>query len=90
MYTMVYSMLVTVSIKVRRELVELADKMVKYGIAKSRSHAFNLMIEKGLDRIREEVGFWESVYSDLERLKLSRYRVRHGKLSDLLEEGRSK
>ena len=38
---------VSVSIKVRRELVELADKMVKYGIARSRSHAFNIMIEKG-------------------------------------------
>jgi len=38
---------VTVSIKVRKELIELADKMVKYGIVKGRSQAFNMMIEKG-------------------------------------------
>ena len=90
MYTLVYFMLVTVSIKVRRELIDLADKMVRYGIARSRSHAFNLMIEKGLDRIREEVSFWESVYSDLEVLKASKFRVRHGRLSDILDEGRGR
>jgi hypothetical protein len=35
-------MRISVSIKVRREL---AAKMVRYGIARSRSHAFNVMIE---------------------------------------------
>jgi len=30
------------------EIVELADRMVRYGIARSRSHAFNIVIEKGL------------------------------------------
>ena len=40
-------MSVTVSIKVRREIVELADKMVGLGLARSRSHAFNIMIERG-------------------------------------------
>ena len=39
-------MSVTVTIKVRRELVEVAKKMVKYSIAKSRSHVFNIMIER--------------------------------------------
>jgi len=36
-----------VSIKVRREIAELADKikMVKYGLARSRNHAFNVLIE---------------------------------------------
>ncbi len=29
------------TIKVRREVMELADKMVRYGIARSRSHAIN-------------------------------------------------
>ncbi|MEM3974713.1 MAG: hypothetical protein QW320_10130 [Ignisphaera sp.] len=38
------------SIRVRRELVELADKMVKYGIARSRLHAFNIVIREGLSR----------------------------------------
>jgi len=39
-------MSITVSIKVRREIVDLADKMVGYGLAKSRSHAFNILIER--------------------------------------------
>jgi hypothetical protein len=49
-------MSVTVTIKVRRELVELADKMISYGLAGSRSHAFNIMIEKGLKEVLGEVG----------------------------------
>jgi len=32
-------MSISVSIKVRKELAELADKMVRYGIARGRSHA---------------------------------------------------
>ncbi len=83
-------MLVTVSIKVKKELVELADKMVEYGIARSRSHAFNIMIEKGIDRIQEEIRFWDSVYDELKRLRSSKTRIRHGKLSDILEEGRTR
>jgi len=90
MYTMVFHMLVTVSIKVKRELVDLADEMVRFGIARSRSHAFNLMIEKGLEKVKEEVQFWRSVYNELERLESSKYRIRHGKLSELLKEGRER
>ena len=41
----------TVSIKVRKELAELADKMIKLGLAKSKSHAFNIMIERGLKEV---------------------------------------
>ncbi len=82
--------LITVSIKVRKEVVDLADKMVRLGLARSRSHAFNMMIEKGLDKIREEVGFWEDTLTRLEDLSRSGYRVRHGGLSSLLEEGRSR
>jgi len=40
-------MSVSVSIRVRREIVELAGKMVKYGLARSRNHAFNILIERG-------------------------------------------
>ena len=40
-FTRVCTLSVTVSIKVRREPVEIADKMVRYGVARSRSHAFN-------------------------------------------------
>jgi metal-responsive CopG/Arc/MetJ family transcriptional regulator len=65
---------VTVSIKVRKELIELADKMVKYGIAKSRSQAFNMMIEKGLNKVSEEVKFWDSTREKVEELKKMNFR----------------
>ncbi len=82
-------MSVTVSIKVRKELVELADKMVRYGIARSRSHAFNIMIEKGLKNVVEEVEFWERISRRVEEYRRKGYRIRHGGLSRLLEEERS-
>jgi metal-responsive CopG/Arc/MetJ family transcriptional regulator len=81
-------MSVTVSIKVRRELAELADKMVKYGIARSRSHAFNIMIEKGLAEVLKEVEFWEGVYRRVEELERQGFRLRHGGLSELLSKER--
>jgi len=46
---------VSVSIKVRREIVELADKMVKYGLARSRNHAFNILIERAYPRSRKRL-----------------------------------
>lgn len=76
---------VTVSIKVNKELVEIADKMVKYGLARSRSHAFNLMIARGIDEIRREVEFWDNVYRKVEELERMNYRISHGGLSKLLE-----
>ena len=81
-------MSVSVTIKVRREIVELAEKMVRYGIARSRSHAFNLMIEYGLERIVEEVRFWEKLHEGVEEFKRRKHRISHGGLSRLLKEGR--
>ena len=83
-------MSVTVSIKVRKELVELADKMIKLGLAKSKSHAFNIMIERGLKEVLKEVEFWESMYRDVEGLKKQKFVLRHGNLNKLLEEDRSR
>ena len=83
-------MSVTVSIKVRREVVELADKMVRLGLAKSRSHAFNIMIEKGLKEVLKEVGFWENIYREVEELKKQGFVLKHGGLTKLLEEDRSR
>jgi len=81
---------VTVSVKVRKELMELADKMVKYGLAKSRSHAFNIMIEKGLSKVVEEVEFWDSAHEKVEELKKTNFKIRHGRLKELLEEDRAR
>lgn len=83
-------MSVTVSIKVRKELVELADKMVKYGIARSRSHAFNIMMEKGLAEVVKEVGFWDEVYRRVEELEKQGFKLRHGSLSRILLEERTR
>jgi predicted nucleotidyltransferase len=79
----------TVYIKVRKELAELADKMIKLGLAKSKSHAFNIMIERGLKEVLKEVEFWENMYRDVEELKKQNFVLRHGNLNKLLEEDRA-
>jgi hypothetical protein len=83
-------MSVSVTIKVRREIAELADKMVRYGLARSRNHAFNLLIEKGLAEVRREVEFWESVYRRVEELKKRGFKLSHGGLNELLAEDRER
>jgi len=81
-------MSVSVSIKVRREIVELADKMVRYGIARSKNHAFNIMIERGLGDVKREVEYWENMYRRVEELKREGFKLRHGGLNKLLAEDR--
>jgi hypothetical protein len=81
-------MSVPVSIKVRREIVELADKMVRYGLARSRNHAFNIPIERGLSEVKREVEYWESVYRRVEELKKKGFKLSHGGLNKLLAEDR--
>ena len=70
--------------------MRLADKMVKYGLAKSRSHAFNILIEKGLSEVLREVEFWEQTYGDVEELEKSGLKIAHGGLSKMLEDERHK
>jgi len=62
--------------------------MVRYGLARSRSHAFNILIEKGLKEVMGEVGFWEQVYKDVEELEKSGFKLSHGGLNRMLEEER--
>jgi len=62
--------------------------MVRYGLARSRSHAFNILIEKGLKEVMGEVGFWEQVYKDVEELEKSGFKLSHGELNRMLEEER--
>jgi len=81
-------MSVSVSIKVRKEIVELADKMVKYGLARSRNHAFNILIERGLPHVKKEVEYWEGVYKRVEELKKRGFKLSHGGLNELLAEDR--
>ena len=82
-------MSVTISIRVKRELVSIADKMVKYGLARSRSHAFNIMIERGLHEVIEKVAVWEDAYNKADELISKGFELRHGKLNEMLEEGRN-
>jgi hypothetical protein len=86
-YALVCSVNSTVSIRVRREVVELADKMVRYELARSRSHAFNILIERGLSEVVKEVGFREEVYRDVEELEKSGFKISHDGLNRLLDEG---
>ena len=79
-------MSVTVTVRVRRELVELADRMVELGLARSRSHAFNLMIEKGLRSVVEEVERWENIYRKAGELEKRKSELKEGSLGKLLEE----
>jgi predicted nucleic acid-binding protein len=81
---------VSVSIKVRKEIVELADKMVKYGLARSRNHAFNVLIERGLSEVKKEVEYWERVYRMVEELKKKGFKLSHGGLNELLAEDRKR
>lgn len=83
-------MSIPITIKLKKEIVELSEKMVKYGIAKSRSHAINLMIEHGIEKIIREINFWEELRKGVEEFKKSNYRINHGGLSALLYEERSK
>ena len=80
----------TVSIKVKKEIAELAEKMVKYGLARSKSHAFNILIERGLKEVLKEVEFWDEVYKEVEELRKRKPTLRMGFLSKLLEEGRER
>jgi len=54
-------MTIPVTIKLKKDIVELAEKMVKYGVAESRSHAIRLMIEHGIEKVTKELEFWESL-----------------------------
>jgi hypothetical protein len=61
--------------------------MVRYELARSRSHAFNILIERGLSEVVKEVGFWEEVYRDVEELEKSGFKISHDGLNRLLDEG---
>ncbi len=47
----------SVTIKVEKEILEIADKLVRYKIARSRSHASNILIEKGSKEVLEEIRY---------------------------------
>jgi len=55
-------------------------------LARSRSHAFNLMIEKGLRSVVEEVERWENIYRKAEELEKRKSELKEGSLGKLLEE----
>jgi hypothetical protein len=82
----------TASIKVRREIVELADKMVRYGLARSMTPPTTSILPIDPSRIDLEVeissvdGLKE--FRDVEELEKSGFRIAHGRLSKMLEEER--
>ncbi len=84
------SMSVSVSIKVKREVLELVDKMVKYGLARSRNQAFNMLIEKGLESIKDKIMYWDRIYREAEKLAKKGFKLSHGGLNKILEEDRGR
>jgi hypothetical protein len=48
------------------------------------------MIERGLSDVLREVELWEGIHGRAEELERRGLRLRHGGLSRLLEEGRSR
>ncbi|MGQ4892697.1 MAG: hypothetical protein ACP6IP_09470 [Candidatus Njordarchaeia archaeon] len=83
-------MSITVSIKVKKEIFEIAEKMVALGLARSRSQAFNIMIERGISEVREMIEYWEDAKKEAKRLKMENFKLKHGGLLKLLEEDRDR
>jgi hypothetical protein len=80
----------TVSIRVKKKVLELVDKMVKYGLARSRNHAFNILIEKGLENLKDEILYWASIYTQVDELVKKGFKIKHGGLNKILEEARGR
>lgn len=83
-----YTLTTPVTVKVKKEVLWLAEKMVELGLAKTRSQAINIMIEKGIMEVTAEVRFWEKVERSAERMVKSGYKLSHGGLTALLAEDR--
>ncbi len=48
-------MSVVVSIRVKKEVLEIVNEMIKYGLASTRNEALNKIIASGLKEIEKEV-----------------------------------
>ncbi len=48
-------MSVVISVRVRREVLEVVNEMIKYGLASTRNEALNKIIARGLREIEKEV-----------------------------------
>ena len=56
-----------VTLKVKDEYYEIAEKMVEMGIAKSRNEAFNIIIAYGVSKAKEELKKKEKIKELTER-----------------------
>lgn len=60
---------VVVSLHVRRDIVLLADEMVRYGMASSRDEALRLLLEAGVEVVRRELERRKRVEELVERFE---------------------
>jgi len=60
----------------------MSVSIVKYGLARSRNYAFNILIKKVLLKLRE-VGFWENMERRFEELEED-FKLSYGGLNKLL------
>ena len=76
---------VVVSIRVRRDIVLLADEMVRYGMAPSRSEALRLLLEAGVEAVRRELERRRRVEELVERFE-RQGGIRLGRRVDVVSE----
>ncbi len=67
----------TVTIKVRKEIAELVDEMIKLGIVENKNQAYNLLIEKGLKEVRKIVDREKKVEKLVEEFMEKDYRIKN-------------
>jgi len=53
----------TITIKVDRRIVKVVEEMIRLGIARSRNHAYNILIEAGLPKVLELIEHKKKVES---------------------------
>jgi hypothetical protein len=62
----------------------------KYGLARSRNHAFNVLVEKGLFEVKKEVEYWEGLFRRVEEIRNKEVKLSHDGLNELLAGNRER
>ena len=64
------------TIKVRKEIVDLVDEMIRLGIVENKNQAYTLLIEKGLKEVRRIVEREKKIEKLVEGYMKKDYRIR--------------
>jgi len=80
----------TVTIKVSKRIVEIVEEMVRLGIARSRNHAYNIIIEAGLSKVMELIEHKRKVRELTEKFLREGIPYRNLPTVEDVEEGRKR